>query len=59
MTNMHFTAEKKYQISLSIAKRMLEKNVITPEEFDIIDRFLLDKYKPLLGTLHSHNHLTL
>jgi hypothetical protein len=58
MTDDQFRAEKQYQSSLSIAKSMLEKSIITPEEFAIIDELLLEKYKPLLGTLFSHINLT-
>ena len=58
MTDDQFRAEKQYQSSLSIAKSMFEKSIITPEEFALIDEFLLEKYKPLLGTLFSHIILT-
>ncbi|WP_352417941.1 SHOCT domain-containing protein [Proteiniborus sp.] len=58
MTDDQFRAEKQYQSSLSIAKSMLEKNIITPEEFALIDEYLLEKYRPLLGTLFSHINLT-
>lgn len=58
MTDDQFRAEKQYQSSLSIAKSMLEKNIITPEEFALIDEYLLEKYRPLLGTLLSHINLT-
>lgn len=58
MTDDQFRAEKQYQSSLSIAKSMLEKSIITPEEFAFIDEFLLEKYKPLIGTLFSHINLT-
>ena len=58
MTDDQFRAEKQYQSSLSIAKSMLEKSIITPEEFALIDEFLLQKYRPLLGTLFSDINLT-
>ena len=51
MTEEQFRAEKLYYISLSIAKSMLEKGVIDREVFAIIDTKLLEKYRPVSGTL--------
>lgn len=51
MTEEQFRAEKLYYISLSIAKSMLEKGVIDREVFTIIDTKLLEKYRPISGTL--------
>jgi len=58
MTDEQFRAEKLYQVSLSLAQSMLEKGHITADEFAAIDRILLEKYHPLLGTLFSHIRLT-
>ena len=58
MTDEQFRAEKLYQVSLSLAQSMLEKGLVTPDEFAVIDKLLLDKYRPLLGTLFSHSRLT-
>ena len=58
MTDEQFRAEKQYQVSLSLAQSMLEKGQITEDEFAVIDRILLEKYHPLLGTLFSHIRLT-
>ena len=51
MTEEQFRAEKLYYISLSLAKSMLEKGVIDREVFTIIDTKLLEKYRPISGTL--------
>lgn len=51
MTEEQFRAEKLYYISLSIAKSMLEKGIIDREVFTIIDTKLLEKYRPVSGTL--------
>lgn len=59
MTDEQFKAEKLYQTSLSIAHSLLKKDMITPEEFNAIDKLLLEKYRPLLGTLFAHIRLTL
>ena len=58
MTEEQFRAEKLYYISLSIAKSMLEKGVIDREVFTIIDTKLLEKYRPVLGTLLAGKPLT-
>jgi len=51
MTEEQFQAEKRYYVSLSIAKSMLEKSVIDEEVFAIITKKLLEKYHPVSGTL--------
>jgi len=57
MDKEQFRAERLYQISLSIAKSMLEKGTISEEEYTQIDTILLKKYRPILGTLLSGNPL--
>ena len=44
-----------YHAALSMAKTMLEKGLITEEEYAEIDTKLLKKYEPYLGTLLSKN----
>lgn len=51
MSDEQFKAEKMYQISLSLAKSMLKKGLLTEDEFAIFNTILLEKYHPLLGTL--------
>ena len=58
MGKEEFRSERLYQISLSIAKSMLEKGAISEEEYAQIDTMLLEKYRPILGTLLSGNPLT-
>ncbi len=58
MDKEQFRAERLYQMSLSVAKSMLEKGVISEKEFSEIDTILLKKYKPTLGTLLSGKPLT-
>jgi len=53
MTEMQFQAEKRYQVALSIANSLLEKELITKEEYAAINTILLEKYRPILGTLLS------
>ncbi len=58
MDKNQFRAEKLYRISLSVAKSMLEKGVISKEEYSEIDTILLEKYRPALGTLLAGKPLT-
>ncbi len=59
MGEKEFQAEKRYYISLSIAKSMLEKGIINEAVLSIIDTKLLEKYRPVSATLLSGKPLTL
>ena len=48
-----FNSEKLYQVTMTIAKSMLTKGIITSEEYAVIDTKMLEKYRPILGTLLS------
>ncbi len=58
MTKEQFKEEKNYQASKMCFHKMLEKGVITQEEYKQIGTILLEKYQPLLGSLFFENHLT-
>ncbi len=58
MSNEQFEAEKDYQASMLCFRRMLESGRITREEYERINTILLEKYRPLLGTLFCDNRLT-
>ena len=51
MSEEQFRAERLYRMSLSIAKTMLKKGIITKDEYSEIDTILLQKHRPILGTL--------
>ncbi len=51
MSQERFRAEKLYYISLSIAKSMLEKDVIDQGMLAVINEKLLEKYHPVMGML--------
>ncbi len=51
MTHDQFKSEKNYRISLSIAKSMLEKGLIDKREYSKIDSLLIEKYKPVIGSI--------
>jgi len=55
MNDEQFEQEKLYQASMSFFKAMLEQGLITKEQYAIIDTKMLEKYRPLLGTLFSDN----
>lgn len=58
MTKEQFKEEKNYQASKMCFRQMLEKGVITQEEYKQIDTILIEKYQPFLGSLFFENHLT-
>lgn len=55
MTEEQFQAEKEYMMASDIAKGLLKRGLLTEEEYTQIDTILLEKYRPLFGTLFSDN----
>lgn len=55
MNEEQFERERQYQLSLTVAKAMKEKSVITADEYSVIDTILREKYRPLLGSLQAEN----
>ena len=55
MTQDQLRDDMRYQVTLSVAKAMLEKGIITQSEYVEIDAQLLQKYQPYLGSLLSEN----
>lgn len=51
MSKEQFEREKNYRVSLAIAKSMLKKEIITDEDYSIIDIMLKAKYRPIIGSL--------
>ena len=49
MTKEQFQREKKYRISLAIAKNLLNNEIITKSDYRKFDTMLTKKYNPLLG----------
>lgn len=58
MNKEEIQAEKMYQLSHSVAKSMLTQGVISQESYCILQDKLLEKYRPILGTLLSGKPLT-
>ena len=55
MRKEQYRADMLYQVSLSVAKTMRAKGLITADEYAEIDTMLLAKYQPYLGRLLSEN----
>lgn len=53
MTKQEFEAEKKYLLAVSIAKNLLEKRLLTEEEYSVIDTKLREKYGAKFSALLS------
>ncbi|MCR1934520.1 hypothetical protein NSA27_07415 [Clostridium tepidum] len=53
MTKQEFEAEKKYLLAVSIAKNLLEKKLLTDEEYSVIDTKLREKYGAKFSALLS------
>ena len=51
MTKEQFEREKDYRISKAVAKSILSQNIINKEDFRKINNLLIDKYKPMIGSL--------
>ena len=58
MTETQFRAEIRYQVAIAMAKTLLKKGLLTPDEYAAMDAILLDKFQPCLGALLSENALT-
>ena len=50
--------EAKYQSAMQMFRGMLEKGIITRENYAEAERLMREKYKPILGTLFSDIALT-
>lgn len=51
MNKKQFEAEKNYFSARSIAISLLNRELLTAEEFSQIDTILRDKYRPLFGKI--------
>ena len=58
MNKEDFRNEKLYQTTMHLARKMLEEGIISEEEYRQIDTIVLEKYKPVFGTLFSDISLT-
>ena len=58
MTETQFQVEKQYQAAIAMAKTLVDKGLLTHDEYAAMDAILLDKFRPCLGALLSDNALT-
>jgi hypothetical protein len=59
MTAEQFKRERRYQSIMSVLRAMNAKELLTDDELARADADLRGKYKPIIGSLYPHNHLTL
>lgn len=59
MNKEEFQTEKEYLLSVSIIKSMVSQGVISQETYDVLRTKLVEKYRPILGTLLSGMALTM
>lgn len=53
MNKEQLNNEKLYQTTMSIARKMLKNDLVSKEEYAVIDTKMRKKYQPILGTLFS------
>ena len=58
MNEEQFNNEKLYQVTMTIVRSMLDKGMISTDEYTQIDTMMQEKYKPSLGTLFTDIRLT-
>lgn len=56
--NKEWNNEFQYQLTMSFVRRLKENGTISDNEYKQIDTIMLEKYRPILGTLLSGNPLT-
>ena len=56
--NEEWNNEFQYQITMSLVRQLKENGTISDNEYKQIDTIMLEKYKPILGTLLSGKPLT-
>lgn len=57
MIQEQFDHELDYEITMSLFGSLLDRNIISDEDYRIIDTNMRKKYNPLLGMLYPQNHL--
>lgn len=58
MMNKDFDSEFQYQITMSLVHQLKNNGTVSDGEYKKIDAIMLEKYRPILGTLLSGNSLT-
>ena len=55
MNDEQFSAELSYQVSLALAETLLQSELMTDKEFAKAKALLLERYKPVLGSLFAES----
>jgi hypothetical protein len=53
MSEDQFRNELLYQTTMSLVRSMMNKDMISEEEYHEFNTIMLDKYRPIFGTLFS------
>ena len=48
----------KYHVTMSLVREMVEKGLLTADEYAVIDTKMREKYRPKIGTLFIEKPLT-
>lgn len=56
--NKEWNNEFQYQLTMSLVRQLKENGTISDNEYKQIDTIMLEKYRPVLGTLLSGKPLT-
>lgn len=51
MNKEQFNREKKYRVSIAIAKNLMDKGIISEKDYRKIDTRLVQKYRPIFGSI--------
>ena len=51
MTNEQFERERRYRVAISVAAAMLKQGLVTEDEYCMINKRMIEKYKPFFGGL--------
>ena len=51
MTGEQFERERRYRVAVSVARSMLRRDLITEDEYQMINARMAEKYRPLFGNL--------
>ena len=54
MSKEYFQKEEAYQMTMYYVRKMLNKALISLQEYDAIDRLMRQKYKPIYVPYNEH-----
>ncbi len=57
MNSADFERERSYQIIMSLVRQLKKNGAVTDEEYRRIDTMMLERYRPILGSLLSGRKL--